>query len=79
MIHSDHTGKCYPDGFEALNNLSFDIAQGDMAFLTGHSGAGKSTVLKLIMLMERASSGQVRMPASDCSSLAACWGSQEPG
>ncbi len=57
MIHFDHTGKRYPGGFEALNDLSFDIAQGDMAFLTGHSGAGKSTVLKLIMLMERASSG----------------------
>ncbi|MCL4316240.1 MAG: cell division ATP-binding protein FtsE [Gammaproteobacteria bacterium] len=59
MIHFDHAGKRYPGGFEALNGLSFEIAQGEMAFLTGHSGAGKSTVLKLIALIERASSGQV--------------------
>ncbi len=69
MIHFDHTGKRYPSGFEALNDLSFDIAQGDMAFLTGHSGAGKSTVLKLIMLMERASSGQVIVNGQNLNTL----------
>ena len=31
----------------------------DLAFLTGHSGAGKSTVLKLVMLMERPTQGQL--------------------
>tara|TARA_B110000879_G_scaffold197608_1_gene268515 strand:- start:125 stop:808 length:684 start_codon:yes stop_codon:yes gene_type:complete len=59
MIRFDQVSKRYPGGHEALNGLSLDLAQGEMAFLTGHSGAGKSTLLKLIMLMERATQGQV--------------------
>ncbi|MEO5574087.1 MAG: ATP-binding cassette domain-containing protein, partial [Gammaproteobacteria bacterium] len=59
MIQFSKVDKHYPGGFEALSQLSFTLADGEMAFLTGHSGAGKSTVLKLITLIERASSGQV--------------------
>ena len=59
MISFNHVSKHYPSGTEALTDVSFTLQQGDMAFLTGHSGAGKSTVLKLIMLMERASAGHV--------------------
>ncbi len=71
MIHFDHAGKRYPGGFEALSDLSFEIAQGEMAFLTGHSGAGKSTVLKLIALIERASSGQVIIAGQNLATLRA--------
>jgi cell division transport system ATP-binding protein len=39
--------------------VSFDIEAGELAFLTGHSGAGKSSILKLIALIERPSRGQV--------------------
>jgi cell division transport system ATP-binding protein len=39
--------------------VSFSVARGEMMFLTGHSGAGKSTVLKLIALIDRPSRGQV--------------------
>lgn len=59
MIQFSNVNKHYAGGHEALNQLSFNLADGEMAFLTGHSGAGKSTVLKLITLIERASSGQV--------------------
>ncbi|MEX2488336.1 MAG: cell division ATP-binding protein FtsE [Pseudomonadales bacterium] len=59
MIRFDQVSKRYAEGTEALSRVSFELADGDMAFLTGHSGAGKSTLLKLIMLMERASQGQV--------------------
>ncbi|MCJ8313335.1 MAG: cell division ATP-binding protein FtsE [Saccharospirillaceae bacterium] len=61
MIIFDQVSKRYDGGFEALSNVSFHLKQGEMAFLTGHSGAGKSTILKLISLMERPSSGQVRV------------------
>ena len=44
---------------EALSGVSFELAEGEMAFLTGHSGAGKSTLMKLIILIERATQGQV--------------------
>ncbi len=59
MIVFDRVGKKYDNGHEALKGVSFTLPPGEMTFLTGHSGAGKSTVLKLILLMERASSGTV--------------------
>ena len=59
MISFKQVRKRYPSGYEALSNVSFDIAQGEMAFLTGHSGAGKSTLLKLVAGIERPNSGSV--------------------
>lgn len=59
MISFNHVSKRYPGGFDALRNVSFSLAQGEMAFLTGHSGAGKSTLLKLVALIERPSTGQI--------------------
>ena len=59
MIRFDEVSKRYDGGSEALSRVSFELADGEMAFLTGHSGAGKSTLMKLIILMERASQGQV--------------------
>ena len=51
--------KRYPDGLEALREATFAIETGDFAFVTGHSGAGKSTALKLIPVIERPTSGTV--------------------
>ncbi|MCK4865864.1 MAG: cell division ATP-binding protein FtsE [Gammaproteobacteria bacterium] len=59
MIHFVNASKRYSSGFDALQNVSFHMAPGEMAFLTGHSGAGKSSLLKLIALLERSSRGQV--------------------
>lgn len=59
MIKFDRVSKLYPGGQRALADVSFSIEPGSMVFLTGHSGAGKSTVLRLIMMLERASRGQV--------------------
>ncbi|MFL6576902.1 MAG: cell division ATP-binding protein FtsE [Povalibacter sp.] len=59
MIRFDHVFKRYPNGREALSDLSLEIGSGEIAFLTGHSGAGKSSLLKLIALIERPSRGQL--------------------
>lgn len=59
MIKFESVSKTYQDNFTALNNVSFSMAEGEMAFLLGHSGAGKSTLLKLITLIERPSAGNV--------------------
>ena len=59
MIVFDRVSKRYANGREALNNVSFSIHNGEMVFLTGRSGAGKSTVLKLIALLERPTRGAV--------------------
>jgi cell division transport system ATP-binding protein len=59
MIRFDQVTKRYPTGREALSGVSFAVERGEMVFLTGHSGAGKSSILKLIALLERPTRGQV--------------------
>ena len=59
MIRFENVSKRYEGGREALEDVSFEIAPGELAFLTGRSGAGKSTVLKLIALIERPTRGHV--------------------
>lgn len=59
MIRFDQVHKRYPNGREALSGVSFTIERGALTFLTGHSGAGKSSILKLIALIERPTRGQV--------------------
>jgi cell division transport system ATP-binding protein len=59
MIRFDEVHKRYPNGREALCGVSFAVDTGEMCFLTGHSGAGKSSILKLIALIERPTRGQV--------------------
>ena len=59
MIKFDNVSKRYSGGHEALSAISFEISKGEMAFITGRSGAGKSSLLKLILAMERASTGAV--------------------
>jgi cell division transport system ATP-binding protein len=53
--------KAYPKGTLALRDVSFHLSKGEFAFLTGHSGAGKSTVLRLIYAQELPSEGEVRV------------------
>jgi cell division transport system ATP-binding protein len=69
MISFDQVHKRYPGGFEALNNVSFNIAEGEMVFVTGHSGAGKSTLLKLIVAIERPNSGLVLVNKQNVNAL----------
>ena len=61
MIKFTNVFKAFAKGGLALKDVSFHIAKGEFAFLTGHSGAGKSTVLKLIYADERPTSGDVRV------------------
>ena len=71
MIHFDRVSKRYPNGREALLNVSLQIEAGEMVFLTGRSGAGKSSVLKLIALLERPTRGTVTVAGANTSKLGA--------
>jgi cell division transport system ATP-binding protein len=71
VIVFDHVTKRYPNGREALTNVSFEIQTGEMVFLTGRSGAGKSTVLKLIALVERPTRGMALVDGKNLGSLKA--------
>ena len=69
MIKFSHVTKAYPKG-AALTDVSFHVPKGEFCFLTGHSGAGKTTALKLIFLAEQPTS---QGSLSDCSApMAAC-------
>jgi cell division transport system ATP-binding protein len=71
MIRFDRASKRYPNGREALSGASFEVAAGEMLFLTGRSGAGKSTVLKLIALLERPTRGTVMVNGCNTATLPA--------
>src|SRR3990167_9081410 len=58
MILFDHVSKNYQN-HEALSHVSFSVASREMVFLTGHSGAGKTTALKLMLRIEDPSQGQI--------------------
>lgn len=64
MIEFDRVSKRFAD-HDALRDVSVNIDTGEMVFLTGHSGAGKSTFLRLLMLLERASMGTLRVDGRD--------------
>lgn len=51
--------KRYPNGQMALNNVSFDVKPGEFCFVTGPSGAGKTTLIRLILRMEEATDGEI--------------------
>jgi cell division transport system ATP-binding protein len=58
-VQFNRVTKRYPDGGHALDEASFTVEAGAFVFLTGHSGAGKTTALRLIPAIERATSGTV--------------------
>ncbi|MGH7593537.1 MAG: cell division ATP-binding protein FtsE [Gemmatimonadales bacterium] len=62
MIRFTKVSKRYPTGTDAaLDDVTFHIGRGEFVFLTGHSGAGKTTILKLMFAEERPTSGDVRV------------------
>src|ERR1700761_2359020 len=69
MILFERVSKRYRNGREALRGVSFTIDRGEMVFLTGRSGAGKSTVLKLIALLERPTRGTVLVNGQNLGTL----------
>ena len=59
MIRFSNVKKTYPNGTQALRGLSFELKDGEFAFLVGPSGAGKSTILSLLTAEEPISSGNL--------------------
>ena len=69
MIVASNLSKRYPGGFEALKEVSFQITAGQMVFITGHSGAGKTTLVKLIASIERPTSGSLVVNGQNLAAL----------
>ena len=61
MIDFVRVFKAYPKGVFALRDVSFHVTRGEFVFLTGHSGAGKSTVLRMVYVGDLPAEGEVRV------------------
>ena len=67
MIVFEDVTKDYKGGNHALKHVNLRIRKGDFVFVLGHSGAGKSTFIKLILREEQATSGRVLVDGLDLS------------
>ncbi len=65
MIRFDNVGLRYGPGDEVLSDVSFHLEPGSFHFLTGKSGAGKSSLLKLVYLSRQPSRGLIHMMDQD--------------
>lgn len=61
MIKLLHVSKVYPRTGSALEDVNIHVPKGQFVFLTGHSGSGKTTTLRLIHMAERPTAGEVRV------------------
>ena len=59
MIKFNKVTKVYPPDFPALQDISFEVKEGDFVSIVGKSGAGKTTLIKLIMGLEQPTLGEV--------------------
>jgi len=59
LIRFSNVSMHYPSGNEALRRINLYVEQGAMAFITGRSGAGKTSLLRVIALIERHNRGQI--------------------
>lgn len=62
--------KRFDNGVEALRGLSLTVSEGSMVFLSGHSGAGKSTFLRLLLRLESVTRGRILVNGVDIGRLA---------
>jgi cell division transport system ATP-binding protein len=69
MIEVQQISMVYPNGVEALNNITLLMERGEFVFLVGESGAGKSTLIRLICREFLPSSGSIRINGRDITRL----------
>ena len=69
IVHFDNVGLRYGTDREVLSDVSFTLFPGSFYFLTGASGAGKTSLLKLLYLAQRPSRGMIRMFGADAITL----------
>ena len=65
IVQFDNVGLRYGTDREVLSDVSFTLFPGSFYFLTGASGAGKTSLLKLLYLAQRPSRGMIRMFGTD--------------
>lgn len=69
MIKFENVYKEYNNGVMALSNINIEIPRGDFVFLVGQSGAGKSTMIKLLIREEKVNRGKIYVHDTDITKL----------
>lgn len=69
MITFSHVYKTYPGPVHALRDVTIEIQKGEFLFLTGPSGAGKTTLFRMISAFDKPSSGKVIVAGHDISEM----------
>ena len=69
MIHFDKVSKVYPDNSVALEDVSFTIEPKEFISIVGHSGAGKTTLVKMFLAEEKPSKGKIFFESTDIQTL----------
>jgi cell division transport system ATP-binding protein len=69
MIKFNRVYKVYEKNIEALSDISFLIEKGEFVFLTGPSGAGKTTILRLLYRDETPDMGTIHVDGNDISHI----------
>ena len=69
MIEATNLSKSYDREVYALRGMSLTVDKGEFVFLTGPSGAGKSTFLRLLLVKERATDGEISVNGHNLSTL----------
>ncbi len=69
MLYLENVSKRYSDTTLALDEINFDIGRGEFVTVVGHSGAGKTTILKMITAEESPTYGKVYFESLDVHGL----------
>jgi cell division transport system ATP-binding protein len=68
-INFINVSKRYDNGVHALKDVSFSVAEGEFVFVIGESGAGKSTIIKLLTREEKTTRGKILLNNFDVTAL----------
>ncbi len=69
MIRFENVGKRYPDGTVAVDDLSFEVAEGELVTLVGPSGCGKTTTMKMVNRLIEPSAGRILVNGEDIAAV----------
>ncbi|MFP3988760.1 betaine/proline/choline family ABC transporter ATP-binding protein [Streptomyces sp. E11-3] len=69
MIRFEHVSKRYPDGTTAVDDLSFEVTEGELVTLVGPSGCGKTTTMKMMNRLIEPTSGRILLDGDDISAI----------